>query len=525
MNALKKTGRWGWGLLWLNAAVHAQTPMPVGEMTIAAPALPFRQYDKVEITGSAILAKEAREALPIQVLTQRDIAQSGAPDLATFLQHLPVMHNFTDAGMATGTVMGGPETAAIHGNQSGTLVLLNGRRLPYYGSQTIVGERAVVDLNFLPLSAVERIEILTDGASSRYGSDAVAGVVNVITRSRTQGLTLATESILPSMQGGAGRSAHLSWGTGVAEREGYSLRAYLSLSHQDAVLAGWRQPSSEGAVPLDIGGKRYWYGANVSYNGAPGQNYFSDQWRNSYYEAHGQCAAGWYQFPAPGFCSRNAQTPMTLYPETRKSILYLQGDRILSNNWLLSADVMAGQQTQDMVTSGKAPELLPQLNSDGAWVATEGALWGLPQQRYTNQLQHLALGLKGQMGEWSTSLHASHGTHQVERKYTAGRVLDGYQTVDLLPEEVGLNPSQYSAETKALFEKYRNPNDVLLDRGKTTLNALNALISRQVLDLDNGPVEVGLGMDARQETTRYEPGSEAAVDRPAWDGSRTVWAA
>lgn len=92
------------------------------------------------------------------------------------------MSNFFESGTVTGTVAGGPEAAAIHGNQGGTLVLLNGRRLPYYGSQAIMIDRSVVDLNFLPLAAVEKIEILTDGASSRYGSDAVAGVINVITK-------------------------------------------------------------------------------------------------------------------------------------------------------------------------------------------------------------------------------------------------------------------------------------------------------------------------------------------------------
>ncbi len=144
--------------------------------------LEYRQFDRVEVTGSAILSKEAKDSLPLQVINRRDIERSGAASLSEVLHQLPVMLNFTESGTMTGTLSGGPEAAAIHGNQSGTLVLLNGRRLPIYGSQTIAGERAIVDLNFLPLAAIERIEILSDGASSRYGSDAVAGVVNVITR-------------------------------------------------------------------------------------------------------------------------------------------------------------------------------------------------------------------------------------------------------------------------------------------------------------------------------------------------------
>lgn len=530
MNTLKRAGWWGWGLVWLGAPVHAQTPEAapsVGAMTITAPAVPFRQFDKVEITGSAILAKEARQALPIQVLSQRDIAQSGATDLSTFLQRLPVMQNFTDSGMATGTISGGPETAAIHGNQSGTLVLLNGRRLPYYGSQTIVGERAVVDLNFIPLSAVEKIEILTDGASSRYGSDAVAGVVNVITGNRTQGLTLGTEVTLPSLQGGAGKAAHLSWGMGSAERDGHSLRAYLSLSQQDAVLAGWRPVSSEGALPVDIDGSRYWrFSNNTSAYSAPGQNYAGPNGsiHNSHYDTHGRCPTGWYPTSASGTCERNTQQAMTLYPATHKQQLLVQGERVLANHWLLSADVLWGQQTQDMVPSGNYYGFAQSLPDGSRTYLMDGVLWGLLQQRYTNTMQHLALGLKGQAGEWNVALHAALGSHRVERKYTAGLPTAGYSSVQVLPEEIGLAPSQYSSATQALFEQYRRKSEYLMDQGKSTLNAFNALMSRTLFDTDHGPVELGLGVDARQEIVTYEPTTGASRSRPPWDASRLVWA-
>lgn len=117
--------------------------------------LEYRQFDRVEITGSSIIAKEAKEALPVQVISRQEIERSGATNLPQLLQKLPGMFNFFELGALTGTTFGGPETAAIHGNQNGTLVLLNGRRLPFYGSQTIFGERATVDLNLVPLANPE----------------------------------------------------------------------------------------------------------------------------------------------------------------------------------------------------------------------------------------------------------------------------------------------------------------------------------------------------------------------------------
>jgi outer membrane cobalamin receptor len=97
------------------------------------------------------------------------------------------------------------------------LVLLNGRRLPYYGNNSIAGERAFVDLNILPLSAIERIELLTDGASTRYGSDAMAGVVNIITKSSVQGTTLSTQLTRPAGGRAPGEQFNLSWGKGKTE--------------------------------------------------------------------------------------------------------------------------------------------------------------------------------------------------------------------------------------------------------------------------------------------------------------------
>lgn len=509
-------------LLGLASLVSAQF---VENVTVVDRAPPFRQFDKVEITGSAILARQAREALPVQVLTQREIAQSGASDLPSLLQRLSVMQNFTDAGLATGSVLGGPETAAIHGNQSGTLVLLNGRRLPFYGSQTLMGERAVVDLNFIPLSAVERIEVLTDGASARYGSDAVAGVVNVITRSQVRGATVGVETVLPSLQGGASRGLQLSWGTGSLDRDGHSLRVHASLSQQDAVLAGWRQVAQNGVLAVDVNGQPYWsVGNNWTWYSAPGRNYVAadGSFRNSHYEAQGRCEASWYEV-ASGYCARNSQPVMTLYPATDKRILFAQGERMLDNRWVLFGDVLWGQQTQSMVPRGQY-YTFEQAGPGNTTYLMESVPWGLLEQRYTNDMRHAVVGLKGEAAGWDFALNASHGSHQVVREYTGGLRQSGV-TGRVLPQEIGLDPAQYSTGTLAWFDANRRSQALLLDNGRTTLNTVGLLMSRHLMDLDAGPLLLGLGLDGRQESSVYTPGESFAATRPAWQGTRTIWAA
>ncbi len=515
-----------WAPWILASTAMAQTvPMPVSvlpDVQVTDAPLEYRQFEKVEITGSAILAKQAKQALPLQIMDRRDIERSGAVSLPELIQRLPFISNFSELGSVTGTVSGGPEAAAIHGNQSGTLVLLNGRRLPYYGSQTIMGERAVVDLNFLPLAAIEKIEILTDGASSRYGSDAVAGVINVITKSEVQGLTAGVDVTLP--QGGHGQSKGLtlSWGNGRLHRDGYSLRAYFMAQKSEAVLAGHREVSSVGPRSVWIDGQNLYRRMNHSRDSAPPQNYFdaNGQVRNLTYAKTGRCEAGWYEIYR-GECDRNTQGEMTLYPQTDKQIMYVQGERVLHNRWVVFAEGLWGQQTQKLVPDGKyTPRLVT--GADGHDYLLEIVPLGLTTQQYNNQIHNAVLGLRGEHWGWDFLTSVSTGRHQVRRSYIDGLVKDDFWGVTLPPELADQHPSQYSAETRTFLTSYRGPS-ILLDDGFNQMDSMNFLASREWMDTDHGPVNVGMGLDWRRERVFYS--SPDAETRPSFDANRFVWAA
>jgi iron complex outermembrane receptor protein len=136
---------------------------------------------RVEITGSSIKRITAEGALPVQTLSKLQIEQSGASNVADLIATLPSMQGFTTSSMSVNGGGGGLQTASIHAIGEGyTLVLLNGRRLaPSTSGST-------VNLASIPLAAVERVEILTDGANTLYGSDAIAGVVNFILKKNQQ---------------------------------------------------------------------------------------------------------------------------------------------------------------------------------------------------------------------------------------------------------------------------------------------------------------------------------------------------
>ena len=143
---------------------------------------------RIEVTGSRIRSPNAESPSPLQVLSAADIAASGATNLQQVLLDNPTMGSpaisRTNSAFQTASV--GVATVDLRNlGISRTLVLVNGRRFV----SGIPGESAV-DLNSIPTDFIERVELLTGGASAAYGSDAVAGVVNIITKREFSGLML-----------------------------------------------------------------------------------------------------------------------------------------------------------------------------------------------------------------------------------------------------------------------------------------------------------------------------------------------
>lgn len=178
------------GALTLAAgAAFAQTPAPQEQepqqqqQTQPQQTQPQRE-ERIVVTGSRIQRDNFTSASPITVITAEAATLEGLIDTADVLQSSSVASGSTQINQTFGgfVVEGGPgvNTISLRGlGSQRTLVLLNGRRLGGAGTQ---GQTGAVDLGAIPDSIVQRYEILKDGASSIYGSDAVAGVVNIITR-------------------------------------------------------------------------------------------------------------------------------------------------------------------------------------------------------------------------------------------------------------------------------------------------------------------------------------------------------
>jgi iron complex outermembrane receptor protein len=145
---------------------------------------------RVEITGSAIKRTSVEGPAPVEIITRKQIERTGATSINELLTTIPSIDIFDQGELASNSPAGsGTASIRLRGlSENEVLVLLNGRRLPVNALYDSSGAGAAFDINSLPIGAIERVEILKDGASAIYGADAVAGVVNFITKTDYQGI-------------------------------------------------------------------------------------------------------------------------------------------------------------------------------------------------------------------------------------------------------------------------------------------------------------------------------------------------
>ena len=157
----------------------------------AEDAVELEKIEKIQVTGSRLKGVDMEGANPVQIFSRQDMANRGYDSVGSFLRDLPQASSagtFTENGGVGGAdgAPAGSSGVSLRGlGSSSTLVLVNGRRVAVDSFTN--GFDSFVNVNSIPMSALERIEVLTDGASSVYGSDAIAGVINFILRKDVEG--------------------------------------------------------------------------------------------------------------------------------------------------------------------------------------------------------------------------------------------------------------------------------------------------------------------------------------------------
>lgn len=197
--------------------VHAQDVAPTPAVPAPAEAKDSAVIEEVIITGSSIKRADD-EALPVTVVSEEQMELRDAVSPVDLLTSLPAVANvpINESGQGGAGARGDVAAVALRGLGSGsTLILLNGRRMAAHGiTSNEDGVPAMsVNANVLPARGLERVDVLRDGASSIYGSDAVAGVVNFIVDTKYVGTEVEVQVGIPEIGSGADRRATITHGS------------------------------------------------------------------------------------------------------------------------------------------------------------------------------------------------------------------------------------------------------------------------------------------------------------------------
>ncbi|MFN9450151.1 MAG: TonB-dependent receptor plug domain-containing protein, partial [Rubrivivax sp.] len=227
-------------MLKLHPIAQAAALLVLALPVMAQTAAPAPAPQRVEITGSSIKRIASEGSLPVQVISRAEMERAGIASAEQLIMQLNINGNGLDnlasnADVVDGAARGnnGATSANLRGQGSNaTLVLLNGRRVAAHGLNG-----GSVDLNQIPFAAIERVEVLKDGASAIYGTDAIGGVINFILRTNYSGLQVNAMVDIPQQSGGEIARAGLVYGVGDLDRQGFNFLASLSVQ-DNKILRG-----------------------------------------------------------------------------------------------------------------------------------------------------------------------------------------------------------------------------------------------------------------------------------------------
>src|SRR5450830_900024 len=499
------------------------------EQTIdpAAPVVPPAKLQRVEITGSAIKRLESETALPVQVITRADIEKAGVTTASELMARVSAnVGGLTDGGsINVGGDQRGFNSANLRGvGTSSTLVLLNGRRMANFASP---GDDAGVDLNNIPAAALQRVEVLLDGASALYGTDAIGGVINFITRKDYQGVELNVYGS-GTQEGGAGkRTASITAGTGDLAADGYNIFAVVDLQKTDRLSTSQRKFIPNLHVPERLGHllSSYTSPANIRLS-SDQRDYLQEQGfllngqpitnRQINLSIPGCSGPANVYLPAGtggvDACTYNYMGDTELYPKTDKQNLLTRGVLKLNNDHQLYAEVALSRSRSYYVGSTARPDgeidasMVPQLSAAGLTDTLALRIRlneaGMRTSELTSESQRYVVGATGTVGGWDYDVGLNHSVNVVRDKDT-----HGYLLADQLQKGITdgtINPfGPSSAAGKALLDSIQVNDEVRHARG--VMDSLDFKVSRALMALGGGDLALAVGGEVRRERTDFRP--------------------
>ena len=524
--------------LILAHAIGAGSLIAASPGVMAQPATPDlttpQKLERMTVTGSSIRRTQTEGALPVLTLDRTYIEQSGATTATELIQSLPQIQNFVANSASVNGGGGGTATAALHALPSKyTLVLIDGQRTPPTALSNSFGGGFGVNINSIPLDAVDHVEILLDGATAIYGSDAIAGVVNFILKKNSTEGNVYAEAVWPQHRGAMGYQAGISKGWGDLEKDGFNIQGSFRYVQQDQLEATQRSFSARGAFfPFSHDGVNYFYNgrtsntepANVTFRakpatGGPTQAYTL----NPFYNLNGNCGS-----PFAGVITDTAslgaigQSCRFNYAATVQDLPPYDQTSFLGKGYLkLGADatawVMVGLSDFDTKPRyappaqplGIGPARLPGLynsyvvpfltanglvnasssSTSAATIGYRAVSQGGRRDDYDTKWQQYAVGVDGKAWDWDYHARITSGVSTITDTL-AGGYTDAIGFAGAV--NAGLYDPVLSTGTASIKPFILSDR---FSRAKSTLNSLHIGAQHDFFELPGGPTILAVGAE------------------------------
>ena len=480
-----------------------------GSGMVAVPALAQQTLERVEITGSAIKRIDAETSVPVTVLKTEDLKKEGLTTVQQILERVSAAQQSQGTSQSVGAGTGGAAFANLRAlGQNKTLILLNGRRI---ANNAIDG--SAPDLNMIPFAALDRVEVLRDGASALYGSDAVGGVINFITKRDFTGIIVSGGFDIPSAHAGRAYSSNMTFGTGDLDKDRFNFFGVVDFQKQDRIRAYDRtQYSTFGKTSSSTFPGQYNQGGGVENPLFPGCN-----------APQGKPNAN-KNNPLDRTCGYLYARLVDLVPNTTRMSALLKGTFKISDTMQGNLEYFATKATNDTLIAG-VPYSALHIDPGTKYYPGDGITplptafvldptmpvklrWrdqvsGGRAEQTQNEQQRFVASLDGNAAGWDYKAGAALNSNIIADKLIGGYT-DGTKITTAIANGT-INPFAITQDAVGLAAIQGAAQNGTLYTGRGQVYSLDAQASRDIGDWTGAgrPAAIAVGAEFRHENLRF----------------------
>ena len=490
-------------------------------LALTSPAIAFAadnteedSIERIEVTGSHIRRNDAEGPSPVTSINEEDIANTGVTDLIGLFTKLPSagQGTFSTQGNSSDDTANGGSSISLRGlGADSTLILVNGRRVSVSPFAKGI-DTAFVDINNIPISAVKRVDILKDGASATYGSDAVAGVVNIVLKDDFEGLEVSAKAGVTADGGGDEQNFSVLWG-GSSDKSSHTFimdyfqrdqlrrgdRWYSSTANQEAL-----RPGVEGATD------------NRSSAGIPGTIALASNPSDRLPDTFGNDVCAPEDIKGT-LCRYDYNPPMTMVPETERFSFNYMGKYEINDDVSAFAE-LNGQNARSVIFGAGSPSFnelfmsgdninhpfadMPDhpFHGQDLTMRRRTVEIGNREKHVDTDYYRAILGAEGSFGEWNWEVAYSY----IKSESTEQGV-NGFPNIRRVQEAIdtGLwNPFEPSQNSQGALDYIETTTS---RTGKSTNRTIDFSFSGPIMEIEHGEVMLAIGGETRSESISDNP--------------------